>query len=149
MVKILMSYLFSYSKYQTECAIKFLLRQLMTLYTLRFIFDCHLKQWPTWRKRGDEGSAIKLEYLKNEKCFLNAIKSIFHSFQRAIMWWKNKKIPDTSFNDFKIHFSNKLLSRAWKTPCENWKLVNLKVFCFNICIIKLRMFSLLHLKCQH
>ena len=41
------------------------------------------------------------EYLKNEKSFLDEIKSIFRSFWRAIIWWKNKnlvKIADTSFN---------------------------------------------------
>ena len=42
-----------------------------------------------------------IEYLGNEKSFLDEIKSIFCSFWRAIIWWKNKnlmKIADTSFN---------------------------------------------------
>ena len=34
----------------------------------------------------------KIEYLENEKNFLDEIKNIFHSFWRAIIWWKNKKI---------------------------------------------------------
>ena len=34
----------------------------------------------------------KFEYLENEKSFLDEIKNIFHSFWRAIIWWKNKKI---------------------------------------------------------
>ena len=33
---------------------EFLLRQLMTSWTLRFIFNHLLKQWPTGRKRGEE-----------------------------------------------------------------------------------------------
>ena len=32
----------------------------------------------------------KFEYLKNEKSFLDEIKKIFHSFWRAIIWWKIK-----------------------------------------------------------
>ena len=43
----------------------------------------------------------KFEYLQNEKSFLDGIKSIFHSFWRAIVWWKNEnlmQIADTSFN---------------------------------------------------
>ena len=42
----------------------------------------------------------KFNYLKNEKSFFDEIKSIFHSFWRAIIWWKNRnliKIADTSF----------------------------------------------------
>ena len=34
--------------------IDFLFRQLMTSWTLRFIFDHPLKQWPTGRKRGKD-----------------------------------------------------------------------------------------------
>ena len=30
----------------------------------------------------------KLEYLENEKSFLDEIKNIFQSFWRAITWWK-------------------------------------------------------------
>ena len=33
----------------------------------------------------------KTECLENEKSFLDKIKSIFHSFWRAIIWWKKKK----------------------------------------------------------
>ena len=43
----------------------------------------------------------KFEYLGNEKSFLDEIKNIFHSFWRAIIQWKIKKmiknIADTSF----------------------------------------------------
>ena len=36
-------------------------------------------------------------HLKNEKSFLDEIKSIFHSFWRAFIWGKNKKIRDANF----------------------------------------------------
>ena len=76
-----MSYPFSFSNYQTKC-VQFLLRQLMTSQTLRFIFDHSLKQWPTERKREKEGRTEipKFEYLENEKSFLDESNIIFHSF---------------------------------------------------------------------
>ena len=94
------SYLFSFSGYQTKCGIEFLFRPLMTSWTLRFIFDHPPKQRPTGRKRGKDRNK-KIEYLENQKSFLDEIKSIFHSFWRPISWWKNKnlmKIADTNFN---------------------------------------------------
>ena len=36
------------------------------------------------------------EYLENEKGFLDEMNSVFHNFLRAIIWWKNRKIRDTS-----------------------------------------------------
>ena len=56
MAKVSMSYLFSFSRYQTKCVIKFLFRQLMTSKTLRFILDQALKQWLRGRKRGEGGN---------------------------------------------------------------------------------------------
>ena len=91
-----MLYLFSFSRYQTTCVIEFLFRELMTSSTLRFISDHPLKQW---RRRIE---IWKFEYLENEKSFLDQIKSIFHSFWRTIIWWKNKdliKLAGTSFNN--------------------------------------------------
>ena len=41
------------------------------------------------RERG-KTKMYKLEYLKNEKSFSDEIKNIFHSFWRAIIWWKIK-----------------------------------------------------------
>ena len=38
----------------------------------------------------------KLKYLENKKNFLDEIKNIFHSFWRAIIWWKNKKFIKNS-----------------------------------------------------
>ena len=79
MGKVSMSYLFSFTRYQTKCVIKFLFGQLLTLWTLRFIFDEPLKQWLTrGKKRGRQ--KYKNLYLENEKSFLDEIKNIFHSF---------------------------------------------------------------------
>ena len=51
--------------------------------------------------RGEEKMEIqKSEYLAKEKSFLDEIKSVFHNFLRAIVWWKARKITDTSFNPF-------------------------------------------------
>ena len=49
------------------------------------------------RKCWKEGEKLqKFEYLENEKIFLDEIKNIFHSFWRAIIWWKNKKLIKNS-----------------------------------------------------
>ena len=109
MYKVSISYLFSFSGYQTKCVIEFLFRQLMTSW-IWFIFDHPPKQWPTGRKRGKE-RIQKTEYLEKEKSFLDEIKSMFYSFWRAIIWWKNKnlvKIADTCFklNPYCFDFFN-------------------------------------------
>ena len=54
MGQVPMSYLFSFSRYQTKCVIKFLFRQLMISQTLRFSLDQPLQQWLTGRKRGED-----------------------------------------------------------------------------------------------
>ena len=43
---------------------------------------------------GKEGKKQKIEYLENEKSFLDEITrwNIFHSFGRGIIWWKNKNL---------------------------------------------------------
>ena len=74
-----MSYPFSFSRYQTKFVIKFLLRQLMTSKTLRFVLDQRLKQWLTGKKEG-KMEIQKYEYLENKINFLHEIKNIFHSF---------------------------------------------------------------------
>ena len=70
MDKVSMLYISSFSTYQAKCITKFLFRQLMILWTLRFILDQALKQWLTERKRGEDGN-----------------KKFFHSFWRTIIWW--------------------------------------------------------------
>ena len=43
-------------------------------------------------KCGKEGEKLqKIEYLENEKSFLDEIKNIFYNFWRAIIWWKKYK----------------------------------------------------------
>ena len=37
-------------------------------------------------KREEKTKIQKCEYLKNEKSFLEEIKSIFHNYLRAIIW---------------------------------------------------------------
>ena len=108
--KVSISYLYSFTRYQTKCVIKFLFRQLMTSQTLRFIFDQPLKQWLTGRKRWADRNT-KSEYLQNKKSFLDEIKNIFHKFWRAIIWWDRNltKKVDTSFK------SNNL-TISWRWP---------------------------------
>ena len=40
----------------------------------------------------EEEKIQKSEYLENEKSFLDETKNTFHSFWRAIIWWKNKNV---------------------------------------------------------
>ena len=46
----------------------------------------------------------KFEYLKNVKSFFDEIKNTFHSFGRAIIWWKNNRLRIITFKlqSFKI-----------------------------------------------
>ena len=105
--KVSMSYLFSFSGYQTKCVIEFLFRQLMTSWTLRFIFNHPPKQWPTGRKKGkDRYTKIWISQERNELFRWN--KKHFHRFWRAIIWWKIKiwwKIADTSFKKGKFRIT--------------------------------------------
>ena len=49
------------------------------------------------RKCGKEEEKLqKCEYLENWKSFLDEIKNIFHSFWRAIIWWRNKNLIKNS-----------------------------------------------------
>ena len=43
---------------------------------------CSFESWK------EEENLQKFECLKNEKSFLDEIRNIFHSFWRAIIWWK-------------------------------------------------------------
>ena len=38
----------------------------------------------------------KFEHLENEKSFFDEIKNMFHSFWRAIIWWKSKNLIKNS-----------------------------------------------------
>ena len=39
---------------------------------------------------------------KNKKSFIDQIKNIFHSFWRAVIWWKNKKLIKNSRHKLKV-----------------------------------------------
>ena len=41
-------------------------------------------------------SCKNCEYLEKEKSFLDKVKNTFHSFWRAIIWWRNKKFIKNS-----------------------------------------------------
>ena len=56
---------------------------------LTFSLNQPLKQWLTRKKEG-KMEKQKFEYLENKKSFLDEIKNTFHSFWRAITWWKIK-----------------------------------------------------------
>ena len=56
MAKVSMPYLFSFSRYQTKCVVKFLFRQLIKSESLRFILDQALGQWLAGRKIGKGGN---------------------------------------------------------------------------------------------
>ena len=43
-----------------------------------------------------ESGTCGKEEERNEKSFLDEIKNIFHSFWKAITWWKNKKLVKNS-----------------------------------------------------
>ena len=82
----------------------------MTSWTLRFIFDHPLSNGRQVEKEG-RTEIQKNEYIENEKSFSDEIKSIYHSFWRAIIWWKNKKlmkIADTSFKKGEIYIFKKV-----------------------------------------
>ena len=72
-----------------------------------------------WRF-GKEGKKLqKFEYLENEKSFLDEIKNIFHTFSRAIVWWKNKNLIK---NTHALNFSG-------SNKTTNWNLINVSDIC--------------------
>ena len=75
-----MSYLFSFSRYQTKCVIRSLFRQLMLSKTLGLVFDHPLSNVQDAEEEG-KTEIQKCECLENEKSFLHENKSIFHSFE--------------------------------------------------------------------
>ena len=71
MDKVSMSYLFSFSRYQTKCFFKFLFRLLMMSY--KIYVGSSSKGMADGRKEGADGIQ-KFKYLQNEKRFLDEIK---------------------------------------------------------------------------
>ena len=82
MDEVSMLHLISFSSYQKKIkyVIKFLFRQLMTSWISRFFLDQPLKQWLTGKKEG-KTKIQKFKYLKNEKSFLDEIKTFFMNFE--------------------------------------------------------------------
>ena len=54
----------------------------------------------------EEKKSQKIEYLENEKSFLDEIKNIFYSSRRTIIWWKIKKLVSTLFYQIFIFSPN-------------------------------------------
>ena len=67
LIKLQCQTFLSFSRYWRKSLIKFSLRQLMTSWTLRFIFDQPLKQQPTRKKRGES------EYVLSVICLICVI----------------------------------------------------------------------------
>ena len=79
--------------------------------TLRFIFDHPLRQWLTGKKE-EETEIQKFEYLNNKKSFLDEI-NIFHSYLRAVIWWKNDKKWNQALSSLLIKvLCNKMICSA-------------------------------------
>ena len=106
MAKVSMSYLFSFSRYQTKCVMNLLFRQLMTSESLRFILGLALKQWQTGKKIG-EGGNTKIwlsregkELFRWNKKYLSSFLKDCHLVKKA----KIKKIAATSlkYSDLNI-----------------------------------------------
>ena len=87
MDKVSMSHLFSFGWYQTKC---------FKFKTIGDVINIKIYLWSSskavaYRGEKEESREIrKFEYLENEKSILDEIKSIFHNFQKAIIWCKNK-----------------------------------------------------------
>ena len=75
MDKVSMSHLISFSRYQTKCDIKFLFRQLMTSWTLRFFLRSTFKAMANSEKKREDKNTKIYECLENEKSFLDQIKA--------------------------------------------------------------------------
>ena len=85
MDKVSISKLISFSRYQIKCVIKSFFRQVMASQALRLFLNQPLKQSLTGKKEV-KTNIQKFDYIENKKSFLDEIKDIFHSFQRAIIW---------------------------------------------------------------
>ena len=81
-------------------------------------------------KCGKEGRKLqKLQYLKNKKSFLDEIKNTFHSFWRAIIWWKNKNLIKNSGDKSKL--LTKLWTSIYQLRTTSGKTKTPKTFCLS------------------
>ena len=75
------------------------------------------------RQKKREGHKYKkAKYLENKKSFLEEIKSIFHSFWKATIWWKNKNLMKIVDKSFKLVYWNKKGSQELEFPKNNKKI---------------------------
>ena len=72
--------------YFKNCICKFM--QANSWHHKLFHFHLSFCIWKVWKGK----KLQKFEYLENKKCFFDEIKDTFHSFARAIIWWKNKNL---------------------------------------------------------
>ena len=79
MDKVSMSYLISFSRYQTYCVIKFLFR-VDDVINFKIFLESTSKVMADREKKEGKMNVQKLEYLENGKSFLGEIKNIFHNF---------------------------------------------------------------------
>ena len=99
MDEVSISYLFSFSRYQTKCVIEFLFRQLMTSWTLRLIFDHPLKQCSTGRKRGK---------VRNTKNWIS---------------WERKELFRWNKKHFSLLSKSNHLVKIWKKRAQALKII--------------------------
>ena len=74
-----MSHLISFSRYQTKCVKKFLIRQFITSQTKIFL-ESTSKAMVDREKKEGKTKIQKFQYLENEKSFCNEIKTFFTIF---------------------------------------------------------------------
>ena len=81
----------------------------------------------------EEGKIQKFEYLGNGKSFLDEIKSIFHSFWRAIILWKNKNLMKNSGHKLSApwcsgyHYCTTSFNQAWTQVLRRFKFCSRRV----------------------
>ena len=136
--------LFPFSRYWTKCVIKFLFRLLMIWKNFKIYLRSSFQTMADREKEGKTGIQ-KFEYLKNEKNFLDEIKSILHNYLRAIIWLKKWKIADaTSFEYKKLNREHEKRNVAfpWNEKSHNLYLKEVtfkdfaKYFAWDHCIVK-------------
>ena len=71
------------------------------------LFHFHLPFW-IWKAWKGREKIQKFEYLENKKSFLDEIKKNFHSFWRAIIYWRNKNLIKNSGHKLLAHVLIKL-----------------------------------------
>ena len=77
--------------YFKNCILKFM--QTSSWHHKLFHFHLSFFIWRVWK---EWGKLQKFEYLEKEKSFFDEIKDTFHSFGKAIIWWKNKNLIKNS-----------------------------------------------------